>query len=160
MKFIYTLLLAMATTLVLQAQHRQCASMDNLQEQLQADPKMQVKRAQLEAHIQQYEQLQARPKTIITIPVVFHIVHNGDAVGSNENISDALIYAQIDQLNDDFRLMNSDANLIPAAFLPLAADTEINFALRSERLTAKLRMASIALTVGKPLGHDRQLILP
>ncbi|MEZ4907790.1 MAG: GEVED domain-containing protein [Saprospiraceae bacterium] len=37
--------------------------------------------------------------------------------------------ANIQQLNDDYALMNSDANLIPAAFATIAADTKIQFCL-------------------------------
>lgn len=42
---------------------------------------------------------------IITIPVVVHVIHNGDALGTNENISDAQILSQITVLNQDFRRM-------------------------------------------------------
>lgn len=45
---------------------------------------------------------------IITIPVVIHIIHDGDAIGRNENISDAQALSQIQVLNQDFRrLMNT-----------------------------------------------------
>ena len=43
-------------------------------------------------------------KTIITIPVVVHVVWNTNA----ENISDAQIISQIDVLNKDFRRTNVD----------------------------------------------------
>lgn len=43
--------------------------------------------------------------TIITIPIVIHIIHNGDAIGVNENISDAQALSQITVLNQDFRKM-------------------------------------------------------
>ena len=42
---------------------------------------------------------------IITIPVVIHIIHNGDAIGTNENISDEQAMSQITVLNQDFRRM-------------------------------------------------------
>ncbi len=42
---------------------------------------------------------------IITIPVVIHIIHNGDDVGKNENISDAQALSQITVLNQDYRKM-------------------------------------------------------
>ncbi|RIV43022.1 zinc metalloprotease [Flagellimonas pelagia] len=42
-------------------------------------------------------------QTIYRIPVVVHIVHNGEAVGSGANISYAQIQSQIEVLNEDFR---------------------------------------------------------
>ncbi|MCB0402743.1 MAG: hypothetical protein KDD41_11705, partial [Flavobacteriales bacterium] len=44
-------------------------------------------------------------KVVMTIPVVVHVVHNGDAVGTGENISAAQVQSQIDVLNEDFRKM-------------------------------------------------------
>jgi hypothetical protein len=43
--------------------------------------------------------------TIITIPVVVHVVHNGEAIGNAPNISDAQVQSQITVLNQDFRKM-------------------------------------------------------
>ena len=65
------------------------------------------------------------PKTIITIPVVVHVVWNTNA----ENISDTQIFSQIDVLNDDFRRTNSDASNTPAVWQNVAADCEIDFCL-------------------------------
>ena len=65
------------------------------------------------------------PKTIITVPVVVHVVWNTNA----ENISDSQIFSQIDILNDDFRRTNSDASNTPAVWQNVAADCEIDFCL-------------------------------
>jgi hypothetical protein len=43
-----------------------------------------------------------RPNEIVTIPVVVHVIHNGDAIGSNENITDGQILSQLTVLNQDF----------------------------------------------------------
>jgi PKD repeat protein len=40
---------------------------------------------------------------IYTIPVIVHIVHNGQSIGVGENISAAQVYSQIEVLNEDFR---------------------------------------------------------
>lgn len=40
---------------------------------------------------------------IINIPVVVHVLHKGEAVGSGTNISDAQIQSSIDRLNDVYR---------------------------------------------------------
>lgn len=117
-----------------QHDHRNCGSMEHLEHQLQQDPGIRFRMDAIERHTQQYEQnTNQHARVVITIPVVFHIVHNGDALGTNENISDALIQAQLDQLNQDYRLTNSDASLIPALFQPVAADTEIQFCLAQRK---------------------------
>ena len=63
---------------------------------------------------------------VLTIPVVVHIIHNGEAVGQGRNLSEAQIKAQIETLNEDFRRKrgtrgdNQD---------PRGADMEIDFCL-------------------------------
>lgn len=42
---------------------------------------------------------------IIYIPVVVHIIHNGDAYGVNENITDEQVQSQITVMNQDYRKM-------------------------------------------------------
>ncbi|MBT7896363.1 MAG: zinc metalloprotease [Flavobacteriales bacterium] len=63
--------------------------------------------------------------SIITIPVVVHIVWNT----TQENISDQQIFSQIDVLNADFRRTNIDAIMTPTVWTSIAADTEIEFCL-------------------------------
>ena len=68
----------------------------------------------------------ATTNEVITIPVVVHVIHNGDAVGSGENILDGQVISQITVLNQDFRKMagtpgeNTD---------DVGADTQIEFCL-------------------------------
>lgn len=64
----------------------------------------------------------ARVHAIVTIPVVFHIIHTGQAVGTGSNISAAAVQQQLMQLNKDF------ANLSGSPYA-VAADMEIRFAL-------------------------------
>jgi hypothetical protein len=40
---------------------------------------------------------------VYQIPVVFHVIHSGEAVGTGTNVSQAAIQSQIDVLNEDFR---------------------------------------------------------
>lgn len=44
------------------------------------------------------------------IPIVVHVIHNGDALGSGENISDAQVMSQVNVLNADFSATNTDFN--------------------------------------------------
>ena len=66
-------------------------------------------------------------QSIITIPVVVHVVWNT----SSENISDQQIFSQIDVLNADFRRTNIDAIMTPSVWQSIATDTEIEFCLAS-----------------------------
>lgn len=67
--------------------------------------------------------------TVYTIPVVVHIIHNGEVLGSGANIPEEQIYSQIETLNEDYRRLNADASNTPSEFLPVAADIEIEFVL-------------------------------
>jgi hypothetical protein len=85
---------------------------------------------QIENIIQQeMQQAVSGARNVITIPVVVHVLHDGDPVGVSENISDAQILSQIAILNQDFRRLNADANNTPSEFQPVAADIEIEFCL-------------------------------
>jgi len=61
---------------------------------------------------------------IIIIPVVVHVIHNGDALGVNENISDAQVLSQIEVLNQDFRKQFGTPGYNNN---PVGADLEIEF---------------------------------
>lgn len=65
------------------------------------------------------------PSTIITIPVVVHVVYNNDAM----NISDDQINSQIEALNANYNKNNSDFNKVPAAFSKFAGTSNIRFEL-------------------------------
>lgn len=69
------------------------------------------------------------PNQVITIPVVMHIIHNGEAVGSGTNLDESRIIEQIERLNKDFRRLNADTVNTPVEYLAVAADTEIEFTL-------------------------------
>jgi len=68
----------------------------------------------------------AKTTAIISIPVVVHVIHNGDAIGTGENITNAQVQSQIKVLNDDFRKMSGTRG---ANNHPAGADVEIEFCL-------------------------------
>ena len=79
--------------------------------------------------IQLREKVQERSlevEGILSLPVVVHIIHNGEPVGSGSNISQLQIQSQIEVLNEDYRRAfgtlgyNSD---------PLGADIQLEFCL-------------------------------
>jgi hypothetical protein len=109
-----------------------CGTMKVLDHHIQADPAWQQEWDNYDNFMKAEEANPTplhRAGTVVYIPVVFHIVHNGDAVGSGENISDAQVISQIDALNRDFALANADAASIPDIFKPVAANTNIQFCL-------------------------------
>lgn len=73
-----------------------------------------------------FNRTQAEP---YQIPVVVHIIHNGEPVGIGTNISDEQILSQINVLNNDFKRLNADANQTPSAFLSVAGSMDIQFVL-------------------------------
>lgn len=83
----------------------------------------------LQTKIQEREVLQKSGRTtleVLTIPIIVHIVHNGEAIGQGTNLSAAQVRAQIETLNEDFRRkpgtpgFNTDSR---------GADIEIEFCL-------------------------------
>lgn len=72
------------------------------------------------------------PRSVITIPVVVHVVHFGEPIGTGRNISDAQIQSQIDALNRDFRRYNTDIFNVSAAFRGVSDDPLIQFCLAQQ----------------------------
>ena len=62
---------------------------------------------------------------VYTIPVVFHILHNGGV----ENISNEQVYDQVRLLNEHFRRQNASADNVQAPFQGMPTDAEIEFKL-------------------------------
>ncbi|MBX2928193.1 MAG: hypothetical protein KF852_10190 [Saprospiraceae bacterium] len=63
-------------------------------------------------------------KAILTVPIIFHIIHNGESVGSGSNIAATYVNAQLVQLNNDFRkIMGTSGHNSN----PVGADTELQF---------------------------------
>lgn len=66
-----------------------------------------------------------RSGEVLVVPVVFHIIYNTES----QNLSDSVIFSQIEVLNEDYRRQNADAIETRDIFLPVAEDTEIEFRL-------------------------------
>jgi hypothetical protein len=114
----------------LHAQHRDCGTMEYLEQQIQQDPNRALKLQQIEEHTKEILRNPERMVNgVITIPVVVHVVYNVN--NPSENITDAQIQSQMDILNEDFRRLNADAANTPAMFQSVAADSEIEFCLAS-----------------------------
>ena len=75
------------------------------------------------------QQTQAPP---YKVPVVVHIIHNGEALGTGTNIPDAQILSQMSVLNEDFKRLNADASNTPAEFASVAGSMDIEFVLAKQ----------------------------
>jgi len=64
--------------------------------------------------------------TVLTIPVVVHVIHNGEALGTGRNIADAQVLSQITAMNQDFRRISGTPGHNTHTD---GADTEIQFCL-------------------------------
>ncbi len=88
--------------------------------------------APIVARIQADRQAGRAQQVIYNIPVVVHVIHNGDPINNsgaagNENISDAQALSQINVMNEDYRKMagtNGGANTTG-----VAVDVQINFCM-------------------------------
>jgi hypothetical protein len=121
-----TLMLALFILTGLHAQ-RTCGTMEHLEQELQQDPERALRLQMIEDATEEYL-LSLDPsegRSTVIIPVVFHVVWRTTA----ENISDAKIMAQLQQLNDDFARLNADAGNTPSLFQGVAANTQVQFCL-------------------------------
>ncbi len=99
--------------------HEKCGTSERNRTLLQNDPNYALRRQEAEAHYQQYLNAPFVDKALNTIPIVVHVIHRGEAVGSGTNISDAQIISAIENMTDAYR------NMAPYT----GVDTEIEFCL-------------------------------
>lgn len=103
-----------------------CGTMHLLETHQNNNPQLQVKMQEAEKNIQHWiKNNKGGNKSVITIPVVVHVVY----VNNNQNISDEQIKSQIDALNADYRRLNTDKTNTRPVFDTIAADIEIEFCL-------------------------------
>lgn len=81
----------------------------------------------MNSQLQQLQNQQAAGRItpiVYTIPVIFHIIHNGEAAGVATNIAAAQVNAQIQQLNNDFRKIAGTSGYNNH---PFGADVQVQF---------------------------------
>lgn len=110
------------------AQQHYCAAMENVKDQIRLDSNLKTRLLRIEQEIEEQIHAGSRSGTL-TIPVVFHVIHNGDAYGSGENITDEQVLSQLDALNRDFNNRNADTSLIPSVFKPMLGNMNVEFCL-------------------------------
>ena len=102
--------------------------------------------------------------TLVRIPVVVHVIHNGTAIGTGANISDAQVMSQIQVLNEDYRKI---AGTRGENSNPVGADTNIEFFLAREDADCnpttgieRLNLSSISTTWDGPGGNIDAILKP
>lgn len=73
-----------------------------------------------------------RQQAVFQVPVVVHIIHAGEPIGTGRNISDEQVISQIEVLNRDYQRLNSDASLTPAEFQGVAGSLDLEFVLAKQ----------------------------
>ncbi len=121
-------LLFLSTLLFPQAYFNRCGAEIHQSELFQKNQSLAKSMAKQESKLEGWiaqNSNSIRERTIITIPVVVHVIWNQN----DQNISNDQIFSQIDVLNDDFRALNSEIDEVPSEFQNLIADVEIEFCL-------------------------------
>lgn len=84
---------------------------------------------------------------IYNIPVVVHIMHNGEPIGTAPNITDAQVISQINVFNQDFRnLIGTPGGMNSTG---LAVDSEINFCLANQDENGNLTSGINRVNIGQ-----------
>ncbi len=124
LRIVFTLFVCLTLISGLSAQHHEpCGShlyMDHLEA---AHPGFKQAASQVFERVRQ--EGQARDLTLLTIPVVVHIVYQNE----EQNLPNEQIQDVIDVLNEDFRRLNADADQVRDEFVPVVADPFIEFEL-------------------------------
>lgn len=111
-----------------------CGTMPRLQQQLQNNQTLQNEFHQMLETLQSNQTAQGSRSAnatypVIYIPVVFHIIHNGDAIGTGENISEAQCISQLNAMNLHYTAQDVNLVNIPSVFAPAVANTNFQFCL-------------------------------
>ncbi len=112
--------------------HRHCGADEIMELKMANDPSYEEALRNLKRDIPiivKKEQEANRSAVIINVPVVVHVIHEGEPVGTGMNISDAQIEAQIAVLNEDFNALNENFDETPAVWQGSIGNPEVNFCL-------------------------------
>jgi hypothetical protein len=102
-----------------------------------------------------------RIQSTYQIPVVIHIIHKGEAIGTGTNISNEQILSQLTVLNNDYQRLNADTVNTPTDFRAVAGSFNIEFVLAKQTpdglpTSAIIRKAGTRTTWNPDL-HDAEL---
>jgi hypothetical protein len=133
MKKFLPLFVLLLTALVSDAQEK-CTAATIQAAKLSNDPALAARRQAIEQYTRDW--IAQHPdgiasRSLLTIPVVVHVVHAGEAIGTGGNISDAQVLSQIDVLNLDYKNLNTDSMQSTHPFYPLVGNAGIQFCMAS-----------------------------
>jgi PKD repeat protein len=129
-KFLLLLLFILSVTAHSQ-EHVRCGTAEYEKALMDADPALAKKRADFDAMTSGYAQRNIQDNTIYTIPLVIHVMHKGEPVGTGSNLSDEVIMNHIKVLNERFRKVTGSLGD------GQGVDTQIQFALASRSNTGQ-----------------------
>lgn len=97
--------LSVLSTVSLSAQVKSCGHDHKHDSLIAHDPRFSRSLWQLEMAVEKHMAIPEaeRSETVYTLPVVVHIIHEGEPIGTGSNISDAQVFSAITALNNDFR---------------------------------------------------------
>ena len=127
-------LIALLLTALMSDAQEKCKAATMQAIRLHNDPALEARRQAIEQYT--HDWIAQHPdgivsRSLLTIPVVVHVVHAGEAIGTGTNISDAQVLSQIDVLNRDYKNLNTDSMQSTHPFYPLVGNAGIHFCLAS-----------------------------
>lgn len=130
MKRFLTAIVAVAAMNFAFAQQQPCGFDAVHQQTLKSDPdyarNVEINEATIQRIIQERQKKGTKADPgVVTIPIVFHVIHKGEAVGTGTNISDAQIQSAIDGMNIQYRNKKADGSVFDAA----GTDLKMEFCL-------------------------------
>ena len=132
---IFSFLFLMGISLKAQHQHSKTCGTDHMTDLIKqqfpehADAWEDFKQRVIPALIENQPTDQRAAAPILRIPVVIHVIHSGEAVGTGSNLSAAQIQAQLDVLNEDFSAQNANFNQTPSQWASVIGNPDIQFCL-------------------------------
>ncbi len=108
-----------------QETHFNCGSHTQMKKLYAENPGLEEDYKKLVNRYKENRIINGKSTTVRVIPIVFHIVHEYGV----ENISDQNIYDQMDILNEDYRKLNADTNLVVTPFDTIIGDSYLEFRL-------------------------------
>ncbi len=131
MKQLFTILTSLLLNICgfSQTNHFSCTAGEMSQKQYDKNPQLLVAKAQLDSFtnvfVQQRRARSQRSGATYVIPVVFHILH----AGGTENISDSLVYVEMQHWNEYMSMTNPELSTTVPSFVNIVGNPQIEFRL-------------------------------
>lgn len=107
------------------AQLHRCSATHRHHQHLDHNPELQIAKEEFLKLVQQRKSDHQKSNEVVVLPVVVHVIFNTNA----QNIDSLQIASQLDVLNEDFRKLNENINIVEGGFVDLAADIQLEFRL-------------------------------